>query len=77
MICPVLGQSCAHLGSAIRRARLSKAASRYSPIAIDRNGLPFETVASLWIIWASALSFFTPPLPYGTSWKPKRSAPPV
>jgi len=39
MICPVLGQSCAHLGSAIRRARLSKAASRYSPIAIDPERL--------------------------------------
>jgi hypothetical protein len=38
MTCPVLA-GCARLGSAIHRARRSKAASRYRPIAIDPEGL--------------------------------------
>lgn len=77
MTCPVLGQLCASRHSHPPRARFSKAASSYRPIAIHPEGLPFETIASLWIIRASVPSFFTLRFPYGTSWMPKRSVPPV
>jgi hypothetical protein len=77
MTCPVLGQLCASRHSHPPRARLSKAASSYRPIAIDPEGLTVRDHCSLWIIGASVPSFFTLRLPYGTSWKPKRSVPPV
>jgi hypothetical protein len=77
MTCPVLGQLCASRHSHPPRARLSKAASRYRPTAIHPEGLTVRDHCFTVDNRASAPSFFTLRLPYGTSWKPKRSVPPV
>ena len=63
MTCPVLA-SCARLGTAIHRAHGSRRPPRGTdPLPSTRRGLLFETIASLWIIRASAPLFFTLPLP--------------
>jgi hypothetical protein len=61
MTCPVLGQLCASRHSHPPRARLSKAASSYRPIALHPEGLTVRDHCFTVDNRASAPSFFYSP----------------